>query len=82
MHSLGSFHFEALYRILRHLKSTPSKGILFQKHDNRQVEVYTNADSVGSTIDRRSTSSYCSFVGGNLVTCRSRKLNVVARSRI
>ena len=30
--------------------------------------------------DRRSTSSYCTFVWGNLVTWRSKKQTVVARS--
>lgn len=30
--------------------------------------------------DRRSTSGWCSFVGGNLVTWRSKKQSVVARS--
>ena len=30
--------------------------------------------------DRRSTSGYCSFVLGNLVTWRSKKQSVVARS--
>ncbi|XP_048235664.1 uncharacterized mitochondrial protein AtMg00810-like [Ricinus communis] len=33
-----------------------------------------------SIIDRRSTSGYCTFVWGNLVTWRSKKHNVVARS--
>ena len=31
MHSPGPIHFEAMYRILRYLKGTPGKGILFQK---------------------------------------------------
>ena len=31
-------------------------------------------------MDRRSTSRHCTFVGGNLVTWRSKKHNVVARS--
>ncbi|XP_019051980.1 PREDICTED: uncharacterized protein LOC109114180 [Nelumbo nucifera] len=31
-------------------------------------------------ILRKSTSGYCTFVGGNLVTWRSKKQNVVARS--
>lgn len=35
---------------------------------------------VGSAIDRISTSSYCSFVGGTLAPWRSKKQNVVARS--
>ncbi|KAA0036967.1 putative mitochondrial protein [Cucumis melo var. makuwa] len=34
----------------------------------------------GSVIDRKSTSGYCTFVWGNLVTWRSKKQSVVARS--
>ena len=33
-------------------------------------------------MDRRSTSGYCSFVGGNFVTWQSKKPNVVARSSV
>ena len=32
--------------------------------------------------DRRSTSGYFTFVGGNLVTWKSKKQNVVARSSV
>ncbi|KAL0544417.1 hypothetical protein IC582_019532 [Cucumis melo] len=35
---------------------------------------------VGSVVDRKSTSGYCTFVWGNLVTWRSKKQSVVARS--
>ncbi|KAL5840804.1 hypothetical protein ACOSQ4_013412 [Xanthoceras sorbifolium] len=35
---------------------------------------------IGQVTDRRSTSGYCTFVGSNLVTWRSKKQNVVARS--
>ena len=31
-------------------------------------------------MDRRSTIGYCTFLGGNLVTWRNKKQNVVARS--
>ena len=44
------------------------------------LEAYTDADYVGSPVDRRSTSGYCIFLGGNFVTWRSKKHNVVARS--
>ena len=42
--------------------------------------MYTDADWVGYKGDRRSTSGYFTFLGGNLVTWRSKKQNVVARS--
>ncbi|XP_060964985.1 retrovirus-related Pol polyprotein from transposon RE2 [Cannabis sativa] len=45
-----------------------------------EIEAYTDADWAGSTVDRRSTSGYCSYVGGNLVTWQSKKQSVVARS--
>ena len=54
---------------------------MFSKNvDHRKVAAYTDADWVGSIDDRRSTSGYFTFVGGNLVTWRSKKQNVVARS--
>mgnify|MGYP003703484443 CR=1 FL=1 len=72
MHSPGAEHVEAVYKILRYLKGTPGRGLLFKKHGHLQVEEYTDADWAGSVTDRRSTSGYCSFVGGNLVTWRSK----------
>ena len=80
MHSPRQDHFDVVYRILRYLKGTPGKGLLFEDRGHLEVEVYTDADWAGSVTDRRSTSGYCTFVGGNLVTWRSKKQNVVARS--
>ncbi|XP_071939248.1 secreted RxLR effector protein 161-like [Coffea arabica] len=80
MHSPGPEHFEAIHRILRYLKRTPGKGIFFKAQGHLQVEAYTDADWAGCITDRRSTSGYCTYVGGNLVTWRSKKQNVVARS--
>ena len=44
------------------------------------MDAYSDADWAGAIDDRRSTSGYFTFVGGNLVTWRSKKQNVVARS--
>ncbi|KAL6223503.1 hypothetical protein ACLB2K_006888 [Fragaria x ananassa] len=66
---------DAVYRILKYLKMTPGKGLLFEKKGELEVVGYTDADWVGDKTDRRST-----FVGGNLVTWRSKKQKVVARS--
>ncbi|RVW57587.1 Retrovirus-related Pol polyprotein from transposon RE1 [Vitis vinifera] len=57
------------------------EGNLFAKNvDHQSIEVYTDADWAGAVDDRRSTSGYFTFVGGNLVTWKSKKQNVVARS--
>ena len=71
---------KAVLRIICYLKSSPGKGVLFARHDHLKIEAYTDADWAGSIIDRHSTSRYCLFVGGNLVTWRSKKQSVVARS--
>ncbi|TYK21727.1 putative mitochondrial protein [Cucumis melo var. makuwa] len=75
-------HMEAVNKILRYLKTTPSKGFMFRKTDRRAIEAYTDSDWVGSVIDRKSTSSYCTFVWGNLVIWRSKKQGVVARNNV
>jgi len=69
MHNPGEQHMNAIMRILRFLKAAPGKGILFTENaDYQSIDTYTNADWAGAIDDRRSTSGYITFVGGNLVT--------------
>lgn len=80
MHNPKESHLKAVHRILHYLKGSPGKGILFKKGGHMSVEAYTDADYAGSLVDRWSTLGYCTFLGGNLITWRSKKQNVVARS--
>ncbi|KAL0554627.1 hypothetical protein IC582_008553 [Cucumis melo] len=61
-------HMEDVNRTLRYLKNTLGKGLMFRKTNRKTIEAYTDSDWVGSIIDRKSTSSYRTFVWGNLVT--------------
>ena len=55
-------HMDEVYRILRYLKTTPSKGLFSRKNEERGVKIYTDADWVKSKSDRRSTIGYYSYV--------------------
>ncbi|CAN0859910.1 Retrovirus-related Pol polyprotein from transposon RE1 [Linum grandiflorum] len=73
-------HFAAVIHILRYLKKTPGLGLIFKKGNNREVELYADASWASEVTSRMSTTGYCSYVWGNLVTWRSKKQSVVARS--
>ncbi|CAN6720151.1 unnamed protein product [Malus baccata var. baccata] len=82
MHSPSVDHMEAMMRILAYLKSAPGKGVLYESHGHMRIEGFTDADWASDVTDRRSTSGYFTFVGGNLVMWRSKKQNVVSRSSV
>ena len=53
---------------------------MFSKHGHLNIDGYSDADWAGNVTDRKFTSGYFTFMGGNLVTWRSKKQNVVALS--
>ncbi|XP_070004814.1 secreted RxLR effector protein 161-like [Nicotiana sylvestris] len=80
MDSSCDSHLDVVVRILLCIKSASGKGLLFEDRSHEQIVGYSDADWAGSPFDRRSTSGYCILVGGNLVSWKSKKQNVVARS--
>ncbi|RVW75289.1 Retrovirus-related Pol polyprotein from transposon RE1 [Vitis vinifera] len=69
-HKLGEAKEEPMVdkrMVLHYLKGNPGKGILFKKNNTLALEAYTDADYAGSLVDRRSTTGYCTFLGGNLI---------------
>nr|XP_027187107.1 uncharacterized protein LOC113784978 [Cicer arietinum] len=73
MHSPYEEHIEAVYKILRYLKTTPGNGLFFKKTNDKNVAIFTDANWAGSVTDRKSTSEHCTYVWGNLVIWRSKK---------
>ena len=63
-----------------YLKGAPRCGILYDNHGHTRIECFSDADWAGCKEDRRSTLGYCVFVGGKLVSWKSKKQNVVSRS--
>ncbi|XP_071705143.1 uncharacterized mitochondrial protein AtMg00810-like [Rutidosis leptorrhynchoides] len=81
----------AALRVLRYLKATPGLGILYSDQGHCRVGAFTeegygkisgfsDADWAGCPISRRSTTGYCVFVGGNLVSWKSKKQHTLSRS--
>uniref|UniRef100_A0A2N9E1A3 Reverse transcriptase Ty1/copia-type domain-containing protein n=1 Tax=Fagus sylvatica TaxID=28930 RepID=A0A2N9E1A3_FAGSY len=79
MHKPTSTHFVAAKRILRFLKGTLDKGILFQPGP-LTLTAFTDADWAGDPSDRRSTSGITVFLGHNPITWVSKKQHTVSRS--
>uniref|UniRef100_A0A5B6Z3F8 Reverse transcriptase Ty1/copia-type domain-containing protein n=1 Tax=Davidia involucrata TaxID=16924 RepID=A0A5B6Z3F8_DAVIN len=80
MHALRTSHLDAVYHILRYLKSSPGLGLFYVSETQSGVSCYTDADYAGSKTDRRSTSGFCTFLGDHLLSWKSKKQAVVSRS--
>ena len=74
-------HWVVVEHIIRYLKRASGRGILNSNHGHNRIECFKNADWAGSKEVMRSTSGYCVFVGGTLVSWKSKKRGVISRSR-
>ena len=83
MHAPTIAHLRVVKRILSYLKGSFGLGILMKRNGNTAIMGYTDADWAGNSLDRKSTTGFCTFVGGNLVTWRSKnKFDQVLRPSI
>ena len=80
MHQPQEEHMNAALRIVRYLKGTANYGVFLKKGTDLEIDGYTDADWASNPVDRKSTGGYFIFIGGNLVTWRSKKQKVVALS--
>ncbi|GJS55086.1 putative ribonuclease H-like domain-containing protein [Tanacetum coccineum] len=66
-------HLHAVKRIFRYLKSQPKLGFWYHKDSPFDLVAYTNNDYAGASLDRKSTTGGCQFLGCNLISWKCKK---------
>ncbi|GJW42871.1 putative ribonuclease H-like domain-containing protein [Tanacetum coccineum] len=73
-------HLYAVKRIFRYLKGQSKLGLWYFKDLPFDLEAYTDSDYVGASLDRKSTTGGCQFLGRRLISWQCKKQTIVANS--
>ncbi|GJT17877.1 putative ribonuclease H-like domain-containing protein [Tanacetum coccineum] len=73
-------HLYAVKRIFRYLKGQPKLGLWYPKDSPFDLVAYTDSDYAGASLDRKSTTGGCQFLGCRLISWQCKKQTVVANS--
>ena len=68
MHQSKEAHWLAAIKILTYIKSCPGKGLVYRRHGHVRISGYSNSWYASDREEMKSTTGYCTFVEGNLVT--------------
>ncbi|GJW10504.1 putative ribonuclease H-like domain-containing protein [Tanacetum coccineum] len=63
-----------------YLKGQPKLGLWYPKDSPFDLVAYTDSDYAGASLDRKSTTRGCQFLGCRLISWQCKKLTVVANS--
>lgn len=75
-------HLKAVFRILQYIKGTVGQGLFFGVNSDLQIVAYSDADWASCPESRRSITGMCVFIGGSLVSWKSKKQRTVSRSSV
>jgi len=66
-------HWNVAIHILKYIKGSTGKGLLYGHNKHIKVVFYSDADWVGSSFDKRSTVRYCVLISDNVISWKSKK---------
>ncbi|GJV98896.1 putative ribonuclease H-like domain-containing protein [Tanacetum coccineum] len=73
-------HLHAVKRIFRYLKGQLKLGLWYLKDSPFDLVAYTDSDYAGASLDRKSITGGCQFLGYRLISWQCKKQTVVVNS--
>ncbi|GJS51539.1 putative ribonuclease H-like domain-containing protein [Tanacetum coccineum] len=71
-------HLQAVKRIFRYLKGQPKLGLWYPRDSPFDLEAFSDSDYAGVSLDRKSTTRGCQFLGKRLISWQCKKRTIVA----
>ncbi|GKB97259.1 putative ribonuclease H-like domain-containing protein [Tanacetum coccineum] len=75
-----TLHLHAVKRIFRYLKGHPKLGLWYPRDSPFDLEAFSYSDYAGASLDRKSTTGGCQFLGRKLISWQCKKHTIVANS--
>ncbi|GKE50726.1 hypothetical protein Tco_1485882, partial [Tanacetum coccineum] len=73
-------HLHAVKMIFRYLKGQPKLGFWYSRDSPFDLEAFSDNDYAGASLDRKSTTGGCQFLGKGLISWQCKKQTIVANS--
>ncbi|GJS48585.1 uncharacterized mitochondrial protein-like protein [Tanacetum coccineum] len=73
-------HLHVVKRIFRYLKGQPKLGLWYPKDSPFDLVAYIDSDYAGASLDRKSTTGGCQFLGCRLISWQCKKQTVATNS--
>ncbi|GKA78283.1 putative ribonuclease H-like domain-containing protein [Tanacetum coccineum] len=75
-------HLQAVKRIFRYLKGQPKLGLWNLRDSPFDLEAFSDSDYTGASLDRKSTTGGCQFLGKRLISWQCKKQTIFSNSTI
>ncbi|GJT85237.1 putative ribonuclease H-like domain-containing protein [Tanacetum coccineum] len=73
-------NLHAVKRIFRYLKGQPKLGLWYPRDSPFNLEAFSDSDYPGASLDRKSTTRGCQFLGKRLISWQCKKQTIIANS--